>query len=146
MKIYVAAVEALRKKETPLNVNVLFCRFFFNHTLCMTKLTVLLPSFADFTDISIIPSKLDFSETPEIVCFFNVIILQTPAPPGSFKLKKTHVTGGTDWYFQKFKYPPKTGFYALQGCSLEVLRVFKKYLLPAQYWYKCSCTKYVCTT
>ncbi len=29
VKIYLAAVEALRKKETPLNVNVLFWRFFF---------------------------------------------------------------------------------------------------------------------
>ncbi len=57
--IYVVAVEALRKKERqdetqfiakidgflsfhpPLNANVLFCRFFLNLTLCMTKLRVL---------------------------------------------------------------------------------------------------------
>jgi hypothetical protein len=69
VKIYVAAVEALRKKERqgetqetikipefhpPLNANVLFCRFIFNLTLCMTKLRVLVLSFLDFTDISII--------------------------------------------------------------------------------------------
>jgi hypothetical protein len=59
MKIYVAAVEALMEKERqdetqfttkidgflsfvpPLNANVLFRRFFFNLTLCMTKLKVL---------------------------------------------------------------------------------------------------------
>ncbi len=55
VKIYVAAVEALRKKERQdeiqfttkidgfhprFNVHVLFCRFFFNLTLCMTKLRV----------------------------------------------------------------------------------------------------------
>jgi hypothetical protein len=81
VKIYVAAVEALRKKETPLNVHVLFWEVLFcNPTLCMTKLRVLVLSFADFPDISIIPLKLDFSETPEFVCFFNVQIFQTPAP------------------------------------------------------------------
>jgi hypothetical protein len=68
VKIYVAAMEALRKKErqgetqetikmsftSPLNANVLFCRFFLNLTLCMTKLGVLTLSFPDFTtDISI---------------------------------------------------------------------------------------------
>jgi hypothetical protein len=71
VKIYVAAVEVLRKKERQvklrnhqnwwfsefhpqLNANVLLCRgFFFNLTLCMTKLRVLVLSFADFTDISI---------------------------------------------------------------------------------------------
>ncbi len=37
----------------PLNANVLFGRYFFNLTLCMTKLRVLLLSFPDFTDISI---------------------------------------------------------------------------------------------
>jgi hypothetical protein len=35
-----------------LNVNVLFCRFFSNLTLCMTKLRVQVLSFPDFTDIS----------------------------------------------------------------------------------------------
>jgi hypothetical protein len=70
VKIYVAAVEALRRKvrkgetqETinlsftpPLNANVLFWRVFFswNLTLCMTKLRVLVLSFPHFTDISII--------------------------------------------------------------------------------------------
>ncbi len=38
---------------TPLNANVLFGRYFFNLTLCMTKLRVLVLSFPDFTDISI---------------------------------------------------------------------------------------------
>ncbi len=70
MKIYVAAVEALWKKERqgetqktikidgflsftlPLNAKVLFCRFLKNLTLCMTKLRVLVLSFPDFTDIS----------------------------------------------------------------------------------------------
>ncbi len=73
VKIDVAAVEPLRQKErqgetqepskllvfwvsTPgppsLNVNVLFCRFFSNLNLCMTKLRVLVLSFPDFTDIS----------------------------------------------------------------------------------------------
>ncbi len=59
VKIYVTAVEALRKKDRqdetqfttkidgflsftlPLNANVLFCWFSFNLTLCMTKLRVL---------------------------------------------------------------------------------------------------------
>jgi hypothetical protein len=35
---------------TPLNANVLFCRFFWNLILCMTKLGVLTLSFPDFTD------------------------------------------------------------------------------------------------
>jgi len=35
----------------PWNANVLFWRFFFNPTLCMTKLRVLVLSFPDFTDI-----------------------------------------------------------------------------------------------
>jgi hypothetical protein len=72
VKIYVAAVEALRKKErqdetqfttkidvflslTPplptLNADILFCcRFFLNLTLCMTKLRVLVLCFPYFTD------------------------------------------------------------------------------------------------
>jgi hypothetical protein len=73
VKIYVAAVEAVRKKESqgetqetikiiklsefhpPLNANVpFFCRFSFNLTLSMTKLGVLTLSFPDFTDISIL--------------------------------------------------------------------------------------------
>jgi hypothetical protein len=55
----------------------------------MTKLRVLVLSFPDFTDISIIPLKLDFSETPEIVCFLNVKFFQTPAPrQGLSSLKK----------------------------------------------------------
>jgi hypothetical protein len=71
VKIYVAAVEALRKEERQdetqftteidgwvseclplLNANVLFCRFFFwllNLTLCMTKLRVLVLCFSYFT-------------------------------------------------------------------------------------------------
>jgi hypothetical protein len=70
VRIYVAAVEALRKNERqdetqfatkidgffefhpPLNANVLFCRFFFNCTLCMTKLRVLGLCFSYFTDNS----------------------------------------------------------------------------------------------
>jgi hypothetical protein len=71
VKIYVAAVEGLRKKERqdetqcsppiwgfsefhpPLNANVLFCRFFFkNLTLCMTKLRVLMLCFSYFADNS----------------------------------------------------------------------------------------------
>ncbi len=35
-----------------LNATVLFCNFFFNLTLCMTKLGLLTLSFPDFTDIS----------------------------------------------------------------------------------------------
>jgi hypothetical protein len=72
VKIYVAAVEALTKKERqgetqfttkidgflsfipPLNANnVLFCMFFFNVTLCVTKLRVLVLCFSYFTDNSI---------------------------------------------------------------------------------------------
>ncbi len=67
MKIYVGAVEALMKKERQgetqgilmvfwfhplLNANVLFCSFFFNLTLCMTKLRVLVLPFPDFMAIS----------------------------------------------------------------------------------------------
>jgi len=67
VKIYVAAVEAIREKERQgkltvscvsplppprLNANVLFCRFFKNLTLCMTKLRVPVLSFPDFTAIS----------------------------------------------------------------------------------------------
>jgi len=74
VKIYVAAVAAVRKKERqaetqfttkidgflsfialpppPLTANVLFCRFFGNLTLCMTKLKlgVLLLCLSSFTD------------------------------------------------------------------------------------------------
>jgi hypothetical protein len=55
----VAAVEALRKKEiqsetSPLNGNVLFCRFVLNLTLFMTKLRVLVLSFPYFTDYCIL--------------------------------------------------------------------------------------------
>jgi len=64
VKIYVAALEALMKNERqdetqfttkvdgflsfipPLNANVLFCRFFWNLTLCMTKLRVLVLCFS----------------------------------------------------------------------------------------------------
>jgi hypothetical protein len=71
VKGYVAAVEALRKKERQdetqfttkidgflsfiptLNANVLFFRFFFNLTLCMTKLRVLVLCFSYFIDNSI---------------------------------------------------------------------------------------------
>jgi len=74
VKIYVAEVEAVKKKERqaepqfttkidgfltftaipppPLNANVLFCRSFGNLTLCMTKLKlgVLLLCLSSFTD------------------------------------------------------------------------------------------------
>jgi hypothetical protein len=36
----------------PLNANLLFCSFFLNLTLCMTKLRVLVPSLSDFMDMS----------------------------------------------------------------------------------------------
>ncbi len=39
--------------HSPLNANVLFGRFFFNLTLCVTKLRVLVLSFPHFADISI---------------------------------------------------------------------------------------------
>jgi hypothetical protein len=66
VKIYVAAVEALMRKERQgetqgtlmvfwfhplLNAKVHFCRFFSNLTLCMTKLRVIVLSFPDFTAI-----------------------------------------------------------------------------------------------
>jgi hypothetical protein len=73
VKIYVAAVEALRKIERqgetqetikiwwfpgfpfpPWMLMYFFGRVFLNLTLCMTKLRVLVLSFADFTDISIV--------------------------------------------------------------------------------------------
>jgi len=76
VKIYVAAVEALRKKErqsetqetifpefspTPLlNANVFFLQVFKNLTPCMTKLGVLVLSFHDFTDIANINGFWDF--------------------------------------------------------------------------------------
>jgi len=71
VKIYVAALEALRKKgktgwnsvydqnwwfsefHRPLNANVLFCRFSLNLILCMTKLRVLVLCFSYFTDNSL---------------------------------------------------------------------------------------------
>jgi hypothetical protein len=69
VKIYVTAVEQQwrrsgKKKDRmklrkllsftpPLDANLLFCRFFLNLTLCMTKLRVLILSFPDFMDISI---------------------------------------------------------------------------------------------
>jgi hypothetical protein len=71
VKIYVALVEALRKKERWVKLRkpsieidgflsftlsfILMCffaGFFFNHTLFMTKLKVLVLSFPDFTDNS----------------------------------------------------------------------------------------------
>jgi hypothetical protein len=69
MKIYVVTMEAFREKERlgetqkttimmvfkfhpPLNVNVFFCKFFFNLTLFITKLKLLLLSFLNFKDIS----------------------------------------------------------------------------------------------
>jgi hypothetical protein len=70
VKIYLAAAQALRKKERQgetqepwwfsefhprLKANVLFCRIFFNVTLCMTELRVLVLSFPDFTDIFNVP-------------------------------------------------------------------------------------------
>ncbi len=72
VKIYVAAVEAVKKKERhdetqfttkivgilsftpPLNANVLFSRFFFNLTFCMTELRVLVLRLSYFTDNFII--------------------------------------------------------------------------------------------
>jgi len=67
-------VEPLRKKERqgetrehftrPLFANVLSCRFFKNLTLCMTKLRVVVLSFPDFTDISVVFDKFGkFLET-----------------------------------------------------------------------------------
>ncbi len=71
MKIYVAAVEALRKKErqgetqitfnidgylsftSPLNDNVFFAGIFLISPCVLTKLRVLVLSFPGFTDISI---------------------------------------------------------------------------------------------
>jgi hypothetical protein len=71
VKIYVVAVEALRKKERqdetqfttkidgflsfnpPLNANVISCGFFLNLTLCRTKLKVLVLCLSYFTDNSI---------------------------------------------------------------------------------------------
>jgi hypothetical protein len=38
----------------PLNADVLFCSFFLNLTLCMTKLRGPVLSFPDFTDISLV--------------------------------------------------------------------------------------------
>ncbi len=71
VKIYVAAVEALRKKERmdetqfttkivgflsfnppPLYANLLFCRFFYESHQCMTKLRVLVLCLSYFTDNS----------------------------------------------------------------------------------------------
>jgi hypothetical protein len=79
VKIYVAAVEALRKRRKTvklrkpskwfpefhprLNANVLFCRFFFNLTPRMTKLRVLVLSLPDFTDISNINREFKISKT-----------------------------------------------------------------------------------
>ncbi len=72
VKIYVAARQALRKKDRqderqvyhqnwwfsefhpPLNANVLFCRFILNLTLCMTTLRVRALCFSYFPDNSII--------------------------------------------------------------------------------------------
>ncbi len=72
MKIYVAAVEALRRKEgqdetqfttkidgflsfiPPLNANVLFCQFFKNLTLLIMKLRVLVLCLSSFTENSIL--------------------------------------------------------------------------------------------
>jgi len=63
VKIYVAAVESLMKKKERqetidgfLSFKCIFCRFFFfwNLTLFMTTLRVLVLSFPDFADISII--------------------------------------------------------------------------------------------
>jgi hypothetical protein len=39
--------------QPPLNANVLFCMVFFNLTLCMTKLRVLVLSFPDFTNFTV---------------------------------------------------------------------------------------------
>jgi hypothetical protein len=72
VKIYVAAVEALRRKEgqdetqfttkidgflsfiPPLNANVLFCQFFKNLTLLIMKLRVLVLCLSSFTENSIL--------------------------------------------------------------------------------------------
>jgi hypothetical protein len=84
VKIYVAAGEALRKKKegvklrkpsngflgfTPaLNANVFFCRLFFNLTLCMTKLRVLVLSFPDFAHISIVPKLPHLHNVFQQIC------------------------------------------------------------------------------
>jgi hypothetical protein len=84
VKIYLAAVEALKKKEKggeteetikwflefhpPLNANVFCCRLFFNLTLCMTKLRVLVLSFPDFADISIVPKLPHLNNVFQQIC------------------------------------------------------------------------------
>ncbi len=45
-------IDGFSEFQPPLNVNVLFSRFFSNFTLFITKLRVQVLSFADFTDIS----------------------------------------------------------------------------------------------
>jgi hypothetical protein len=77
VKIYVAAMEALRKKErqdeTQFTTKIdgflsfipiwtllyFFCRFFLNLTLCMTKLRVLVLCFSYFTDNCIVSVGYD---------------------------------------------------------------------------------------
>jgi len=81
VKIYVVGVEALREKERqdetqfttkidgflsftpPFNANVLFCWFFLNLTLCMTKLRVLVLCFSYFTHNFIIWLSMYFSNS-----------------------------------------------------------------------------------
>ncbi len=80
VKIYVAAEEALRKKERQgetqgtikidvfLSFNppwMLMNFFVFNLTLCMTKLRVPVLFFPDFTDISIVLQSLLTAATPQ---------------------------------------------------------------------------------
>jgi len=97
VKVYVAAVEALRKKERqdetqfttkidgflsfipPLHANVLFFRFFFkNLTLCMTKLRVLVLCFSYFTDNSIMSPS---SKAPPIFNMYSTFFHQKEALP-----------------------------------------------------------------
>jgi hypothetical protein len=61
--------------QPPLNVNVLFCRFFSNLTQCMTKLRVQVLCFPDFTNISNTLLLLAASTT-NYITFSNVEIFQ----------------------------------------------------------------------
>jgi len=85
VKIYVAAVEALRTDflwwfsqfQPPLNANVLFGTFFLNLTLCMTNLRVLVLAFPDFTDIFNIwhPSRPDVRLDGKVQKELHTIVL-----------------------------------------------------------------------
>jgi len=86
VKVYVATVEALRKKERqgeteetikmsflsfkprPWMLMSFFCTFLLNLTLCMTKLGILTLSFPDFTDISIMWLEITETRVPPNSC------------------------------------------------------------------------------